>query len=318
MTALITGVSGFVGPHLAYCLRAAGDRVIGLGRGSAPAGLDGFVRADLRDAAAVRSAIAESRPDVIYHLAAQSAVQQSWEDPTGTIINNVVGQINLLEAVMHEQLNPVIVIAVSSEVYGRVPPEEQPVTEQSLLRPLSPYAVSKASQDLSAYQYAAARGLRTIRMRTFNHIGPGQSDRFAVASFARQLIEIERGERPPVITVGNLTSERDFCDVRDIVRAYALAATACTPGEAYNVGSGEPRSMRGVLDMLIGLANIPVTVRDDPARWRPADVPRMVCNSQRFIEASGWQRAVSFEQSLRDVLDDWRQRLALQETPRVQ
>jgi GDP-4-dehydro-6-deoxy-D-mannose reductase len=261
------------------------------------------------DAAAMQRVIGESRPEIIYHLAAQSAVPQSWEDPAGTIINNLVGEINLLEAVRHAGIEPVIVVAVSSEVYGLVSAEANPVNEDVPFRPLSPYAVSKAAQDLLSYQYAAGRGMRVIRMRTFNHLGPGQSDRFAIPSFARQVAEIEAGQRPPLLETGDLSAERDFTDVRDIVRAYALAADRCRPGEAYNVGSGVGRRIGDLLRMLIAQSRVPVEVRQDPARLRPADVPRMVCDATRFRNATGWAPTISLEQSLHDVLQDWRTRV---------
>jgi GDP-4-dehydro-6-deoxy-D-mannose reductase len=307
--ALITGASGFVGPHLARHLHALGQEVHGLGRGEPVAGYDAFYRADLMDAAAMQRVIGESRPEIIYHLAAQSAVPQSWEDPAGTIINNLVGEINLLEAVRHAGIEPVIVVAVSSEVYGLVSAEANPVNEDVPFRPLSPYAVSKAAQDLLSYQYAAGRGMRVIRMRTFNHLGPGQSDRFAIPSFARQVAEIEAGQRPPLLETGDLSAERDFTDVRDIVRAYALAADRCRPGEAYNVGSGVGRRIGDLLRMLIAQSRVPVEVRQDPARLRPADVPRMVCDATRFRNATGWAPTISLEQSLHDVLQDWRTRV---------
>lgn len=308
--ALITGAGGFVGPHLARRLKVLGQEVHGLGRGAPVAEYDAFHRADLTAAAATRQALAAARPDVIYHLAAQSAVPRSWEDPAGTIVNNLVGEINLLEAVRALDTNPVVVVAVSSDAYGLVPPDSNPVTEDTPFRPLSPYAVSKAAQDLLSYQYAAGRGLRVIRMRTFNHLGPGQSDRFAIPSFARQLAEIERGQRPPRLAVGDLTAERDFTDVRDIATAYALAAERCAPGEAYNVGSGVGRRIADVLAMLLALCSVVVEVCEDPSRMRPADVPRMVCDATRFRQATGWAPAIPLEQSLRDVLDDWRARVA--------
>jgi GDP-4-dehydro-6-deoxy-D-mannose reductase len=309
MTALITGAGGFVGPHLARHLQALGQQVQGIGRGEPVAGYDAFQRADLLDAAAMQRAIVASRPDVIYHLAAQSAVPRSWEDPAGTIVNNLVGEINLLEAVRHAGLDPVIVVAVSSDAYGRVAPTDNPVDEQVPFRPLSPYAVSKAAQDLLSYQYAVGRGMRIIRMRTFNHLGPGQSDRFAIPSFARQLAAIERGLRPPLLETGDLSPERDFTDVRDIARAYALAAEQCAPGEAYNVGSGVPQRIGDLLQALVALCRVPVEVRQDPARLRPVDVPRMVCDATRFRKATGWLPAIPLEQSLRDVLEDWRGRI---------
>ncbi|HEY8741960.1 MAG TPA: GDP-mannose 4,6-dehydratase [Chloroflexota bacterium] len=310
MLALITGASGFVGPHLARHLHALGQEVHGLGRREPVVGYDAFYRADLMDAAAMQRVIGEAHPEVIYHLAAQSAVPQSWEDPAGTIVNNLVGEVNLLEAVRHAEIDPVIVVAVSSEVYGLVPAEANPVNEDVPFRPLSPYAVSKAAQDLLSFQYAAGRGMRIIRMRTFNHLGPGQSDRFAIPSFARQVAEIEAGQRPPLLETGDLSAERDFTDVRDIVRAYALAADRGRPGEAYNVGSGVGSRIGDLLQMLVAQCLVPIEVRQDPTRLRPADVPRMVCDPSRFHAATGWTPTISLEQSLREVLQDWRARVA--------
>ncbi len=309
VTALITGAGGFVGRHLARHLRSLGQEVHGLGRGEAPPDLQQFHRADLLDVAATRRAIAAARPGAVYHLAAQSAVPQSWDDPAGTVVNNLVGQINLLEAVRAEELDPVIVVAISSEVYGLVQPEDNPISEDVPLRPVSPYAVSKAGQDLLAYQYAMGRGMRIVRLRAFNHVGPGQSDRFAIASFARQIAEIERGLRPPVVEVGDLTAERDFSDVRDIVRAYVLAAECGRPGEVYNVGSEAGRRVADVLEGLIGLSTVRVDVQQEVSRLRPADVPRLVCNAARLRSATGWKPMIPFEESLRDVLEDWRARV---------
>jgi GDP-4-dehydro-6-deoxy-D-mannose reductase len=310
MPALITGAGGFVGPHLARHLHALGQAVHGLGRGAAVAGYDAFHRADLLDAGAAQQAISAARPDVIYHLAAQSAVPQSWDDPAGTIVNNLVGEINLLESVRKAALDPVIVVAVSSDAYGRVPPEANPVDEDVPFRPLSPYAVSKAAQDLLSYQYAVGRGMRIIRVRTFNHLGPGQSDRFAIPSFARQLAEIEAGRRPPHLETGDLSAVRDFTDVRDVVRAYALAAERCRPGEAYNVGSGAGSRIGDIVQALVALCRVGVDISQDPARLRPVDVPSMVCDATRFRAATGWTPTIPLEQSLRDVLEDWRARVA--------
>lgn len=258
----------------------------------------------------MQQVISVAQPDVIFHLAAQSAVPQSWEDPAGTIVNNLVGEINLLEAIRKAALDPVIVVAVSSDAYGRVPMGLDLVDEDVPFRPLSPYAVSKAAQDLLSYQYAVGRGMRIIRMRTFNHLGPGQSDRFAIPSFARQLAEIEAGRRQPLLETGDLMAERDFTDVRDVARAYALAAERCRPGEAYNVGSGIGRRIGDLLQALADLCRVPIQIHQDPARLRPVDVPRMVCDATRFRAATGWAPTISLEQSLSDVLDDWRGRVA--------
>jgi GDP-4-dehydro-6-deoxy-D-mannose reductase len=313
MRLLITGASGFVGRHLAAHLLAETDaEVYGLdrlGRGeaenAAPAGVR-RVAADLRDAAAVRSALATVRPDGIFHLAAQASVPLALADPGQTLVNNVLGQLHLLEAVAAECPAARVVVASSGEVYGRVPPNEQPVDERAPFRPTNPYAVSKVAQDALAYQYWVARGLATVRVRPFNHIGPGQSDLYAASSFARQIAEAELGRRPPVIQVGNLAAERDFTDVRDVVRAYYLALLHGEPGEAYNVGSERAVSLQTILNGLLGLSRVAVRVEVDPTRLRPVDVPRIVASCAHFRARTGWQPTLPLSQTLADTLDAWR------------
>jgi GDP-4-dehydro-6-deoxy-D-mannose reductase len=265
--------------------------------------------ADLRDAAAVRALLADIVPDVVFHLAAQSHVPTSHADPTGTITNNLLAQLQIFEAVRALKTDPLIVVACTGEEYGAVRPEDLPVDEETPLRPNNPYALSKVAQDMLALQYFLGYRLRTVRLRLFNHIGPGQDDAFVTASFAHQIARIEAGLQEPVIRVGNLEGQRDFTDVRDIVRAYELAATRGEPGEVYNIGTGHPVRVRDVLDILLGLSPTPISVEIDPARMRPVDVPIIACDATRFRARTGWQPEITLEQSLADILASWREQV---------
>jgi GDP-4-dehydro-6-deoxy-D-mannose reductase len=222
------------------------------------------------------------------------------------LTTNVLAQLHLFQAALRLRLNPLLLIAGSNEIYGHVKPEDLPLTEETPLRPVNPYAVSKATQDLLAYQYYASHRLRTIRLRPFNHIGPRQSEQFVVSAFAAQIARIEAGRQAPIIRVGNLAAERDFTDVRDMVRAYALAARHGQVPLAYNIGSGRCVSIRWLLDTLLTFSERDIAVEPDPARMRPADVPRVVSDSRRFREHTGWEPQISIEQTLFDVLEYWR------------
>ena len=314
MRALITGINGFVGGHLAEHLLASGGwELCGLARqapGSLPQLADiQMVVADLGQLDQTIAALERAQPDVIFHLAAQSNVPRSFEDPAATLTTNVLAQLHLFQAVVRLRQNPLLLIIGSNEIYGHVEPEELPVTEETPLRPVNPYAVSKATQDLLAYQYHASHQLRTIRLRPFNHIGPRQSEQFVVSSFAAQIARIESGQQPPVIRVGNLAAERDFTDVRDMVRAYALAARHSQVPLAYNIGSGRSVSIRWLLDTLLTFSACDIAIEPDPARMRPSDVPRVVSDSRRFRERTGWAPQIALEQTLFDVLEYWRARV---------
>ena len=307
-TALVTGAAGFAGRHLIAELERATDwDIIGFGRASASIGERTRVLAcDLRNADLVHRDIERYRPDYIFHLAAQSYVPKAIASPADTIINNVVGQLNLFEAVRASDLEPTIVVAGSAEQYGLVRPEELPITEDQPFRPNNPYAVSKITQDMLAFQYGSTYGMHIVRMRPFNHVGPGQSERFVVSGFARQIAEAEAGRIEPVILVGNLSAKRDFLDVRDVVRAYRVAAEHGVPGEVYNLSSGEAVEIQSVLDMLVELAHRDVAIQQDPARLRPSDTPVLVGDSSRFRQQTGWQPHVPFHHTLRDTLEYWR------------
>jgi GDP-4-dehydro-6-deoxy-D-mannose reductase len=265
--------------------------------------------ADLKDLVSVQGCLAHIKPDRIFHLAAQSFVPTSWKCPAETFINNITGQVNLFEAVRSLKLSPRIHVAGSSEEYGQVLPDEIPMKETNPLRPLSPYAVSKVAQDLMAFQYFKSYGMRTVRTRGFNHTGPRRGEVFVTSNFAKQIAEIEKKQRDPVISVGNLEAKRDFTDVRDMVEAYWLSLEKGEDGEVYNIGSGVARSMQEVLDTLLSLSKLKVRVEVDPKRLRPSDVPILLADSSKFAARTGWKPKIPFQQTLRDLLDYWRERV---------
>jgi GDP-4-dehydro-6-deoxy-D-mannose reductase len=317
MRALITGLTGFVGSHFADYLVSRGDvEVIGTHRWrSRMEHVEHlrtrvrFVECDLRDPGAVRRMLRDVRPDRIFHLAAQSYVPTSWLAPAETLTGNVLAQLNLFEALRDLELPTRVQVAGSSEEYGLVHPDEVPIREENALRPLSPYGVSKVAQDLLAYQYWQSYGLHVVRTRGFNHTGPRRGEVFVTSTFARQLAEIEKGRREPVVWVGNLEAVRDFTDVRDMVRAYWLALERGAPGEVYNICSGRGYTARQVLEILLGLTHARVEIREDPARLRPSDVTLLVGDCSKFRQVTGWHPTIPFEVTLKDVLEYWRQRV---------
>jgi GDP-4-dehydro-6-deoxy-D-mannose reductase len=250
-----------------------------------------------------------SQPNRVYHLAAMSSVQESLADPIGTLYNNIAVQVNLLEAVGELVPTARVLIVSSSEIYGRVQ-GDKPLDEDAPLQPENPYAVSKAAQDLLAYQYGVTHGLDIVRVRAFNHIGPGQSDRFVASSFAKQIAEIEAGRREPVLHVGNLQARRDFTDVRDIVRAYELAMLRGEKGAVYNVGSGIGIPIQTLLDMFVARSRVPVRIEVARDRLRSADAPLVVCDCTRFHQQTGWKPEIPLETTIDDILAYWRSELA--------
>ena len=313
---LITGVTGFVGSHLAEYVHTLGHEVAGTMRWRSQQENLSEVRdkvhlydADLRDGTAARRVITDFRPERIFHLAAQSFVHASWSAPAETLSTNVMCQVHLLEAVREMAPDTLVQVAGSSEEYGQVNPDEVPIKETNPLRPLSPYAVSKVAQDLLGYQYFKSYGMPIVRTRAFNHEGPRRGDVFVTSSFAKQIALAEAGKAPPYLDVGNLEAQRDFTDARDVVKAYWLALERCEPGEVYNIGSGKAWHIQEVADMLIGMAKTPIEIRQDPARMRPSDVPLLLADPTRFREATGWEPEIPFETTLRDTLDYWRDRV---------
>lgn len=307
MRAIITGVGGFVGPHLVRHLQAATDwELIGLCRRSFEmAGIES-IHCDLLDRDDVFAQVRRVRPTHVFHLAAHSHVPSSHDDAATTIVNNLAGQLHLLDACRSLPAMPLVLVVGSAEEYGLARADEMPLREEQPFRPASPYAVSKVAQDLLGWQYFVSYGLPVVRVRPFNHTGPGQSDRFVVSAFARQIALIEAGHSDPVLRVGNLDTMRDFLDVRDVVAAYRMALTRGVPGSVYNVGRGEATSVRAVLETLLAMTDASIEVVSDSTRMRPSDVPVLVADTRALLEATGWLPAISFQQSVADTLDWWR------------
>jgi GDP-4-dehydro-6-deoxy-D-mannose reductase len=316
MKVLITGITGFAGSHLAdYALARGGVQVFGTARWRSPSQniehiLDKItvIDADLRDASSVDSLVADIGPDWIFHLAAQSYVVSSWKVPSETITTNIVGTVNVFEAVRRAKYSPRMLVACSSEEYGFVKPEEVPITEENALRPLSPYGVSKVGQDLLSYQYFKSYGTDVVRTRAFNHTGPRRGRVFVCSDFAIQIVEAQKGFRP-YVSVGNVEAVRDFADVRDVVRAYWLALEKGEAGEVYNICTGKGYSIREVLDMLMAISGADVEVQQDSKRLRPSDVPLLIGDNTKFSERTGWHPEIPFERTLSDILDYWRERI---------
>lgn len=306
---LITGATGFVGAHLIAHLAAAHPVWQRTGTTLHDAVTAGIVMCDLRDAAALASLVERVRPEMVVHLAGQSNVPASFADPEATLANNIIGMLHLLDACRAHAPTARLLIVSSNEVYGPTPPEAQPLREDRPLRPVSPYAVSKAAQEMLALQYAHSYDLDVVVARPFNHIGPGQTDRFVVGAFARQIVEVERGERQ-VVSVGNLDARRDFTDVRDVVRAYALLLERGARGGIYNIGSGTAVPISGVLEILCRLAYVDVPIERDPARMRLSDVPVMMGDTAALQQATGWEPEILLSQSLGETLAWWRASLA--------
>ncbi len=317
MRILITGITGFVGSHLAEYALSRGDvEVYGTVRWrsrmdniEAIANQVRVIDCDLRDSSAVRKCLERVQPDYIFHLAAQSYVPTSWTAPAETLTTNIICELNLLEAMREMDKEMRIQVAGSSEEYGLVYEDEVPIKETNPLRPLSPYAVSKVAQDMLAYQYHRSYGLYTVRTRAFNHEGPRRGHVFVTSNFAKQIAEIEKGIKEPVIEVGNLAARRDFTDVRDMVKAYWLSLEMGEPGEVYNIGSGRAVTIREVLDILLSFSDDDIEIRQVPERMRPSDVELLVADSTKFVSLTGWKPEIPLEKTLEDTLNYWRERV---------
>ena len=313
---LITGISGFVGSHLAeYCLEQK-TKVFGtilshhlgdeLKRVDHIKNKIELVECQLTNKIAVSRVLEKTKPDIIFHLAAQSFVPTSFASPEDTLYNNIIAELNIFEAARELKINPIIQIAGSSEEYGSVYKNELPIKETNHLRPLSPYAVSKITQDYLAFQYNKSYGLKTVITRCFNTEGPGRGRQFVISAFAYQIAAIEKGYQKPIMRVGNLSSKRDFTDVRDIVRALWLASKKCRFGEPYNIGSGRTHQIKEVLDTLLSFSKIKIRVKLDPQLMRPSDVPILQSDSTKFRKITGWKPKISFKDTLKDTLNYWR------------
>lgn len=314
--ALITGIAGFVGSYMAELLLSKGYEVYGMSRPRTKMDHIESIKsklhledADLLDSHSMYTTINKIRPDYIFHLAAQSFVPTSWGSPAVTLEVNIVGSANLFEAVRQVGIDPVIQIACSSEEYGMVMPDEVPIKETNPLRPLSPYAVSKLAMDYLGYQYFESYKTKIIRTRGFNHTGPRRGDTFAESTFAKQIALIEKGKQEPVIYVGNLEAQRDYTDVRDMVRAYLLAVEKCDPGEVYNIATGKAIKIADVLNMMLAMSKVKVEIKQDPARMRPSDVAILIGDASKFQAKTGWKPEIPFTKTAEDLLNYWRERV---------
>ncbi len=299
MRALVTGSRGFVGTHLVAHLNACADDVIEVDRviGSPP----------IEDAGAVSELIAEAKPDAVYHLAGQSDVAASWDDPIGTFQTNADGTLHVVRACIDSGVERLLSVT-SSDIYGMVEPDELPITEHAPLRPVNPYAASKAAAEMVCIQGFLGHGLGVIRARAFNHLGPGQSDRFLAPALAARIVGNEQTGSTEV-PVGNLSARRDFTDVRDVVRAYRLLVIDGVPGEAYNVCSGRDVAVSDIAETLLGLAKIPMTLEQDERLFRPVDLPVQRGDNAKLQQATGWTPEIALADTLADTLKDARSRL---------
>jgi GDP-4-dehydro-6-deoxy-D-mannose reductase len=317
MRVIITGIAGFVGSHLAEFLLTKKDiKVYGIDRWLSR--LDNIyhikdkielIECDLTDPFSTNSHIEKIKPDLIFHLAAQSFVPTSWNAPHDTLTTNIMGELNIFEAVRKSGLKTKIQIACSSEEYGMVYKNEVPIKETNPLRPLSPYAVSKVGQDLLGYQYHQSYGMFIVRTRGFNHTGPRRGENFVSSNFAKQIALIEKGKQKPVIEVGNLNAIRDFTDVRDMIRGYWLSLQKGKAGEVYNIATGRGVAIKEMLNMLLSFTDKKIVVKKDPARLRPSDVKILIGDSSKFKKQTGWKPEIPLEKTLEDLLNYWREKV---------
>ncbi|HVM10386.1 MAG TPA: GDP-mannose 4,6-dehydratase [Acidimicrobiales bacterium] len=294
MRALVTGGMGFVGSWLCAHLEAEGDHVTPTGE-----------EADVRDAAAIGAAVEEVQPDAIYHLAGQAHVGASWNDPAATYLVNVIGTVNVLDAARRLPTPPKVVVVSSAEVYGRVAPEDLPITEETPTEPMSPYAASKIAAEVAARQAVLGFGVPALIARPFNHIGPRQSPTFVVSALAKRIVDAERSGATQ-LQMGNATPRRDLTDVRDVVRAYRLLVEKGTPGDIYNVASGHDVVIGDLARRLIELSGVDLELVTDTVELRPVDVPVLRGDPGKLRHDTGWEPQIPLEETLRDVLAYWR------------
>lgn len=326
--ALITGVTGMVGSHLAdFLLENTDWDIYGMYRWRSP--LDNIAHllprvnakdrvtllyGDLRDYMSIQDVVEKSKPDFVFHLAAQSFPRTSFEAPLDTLETNIQGTAHVLEALKRDAQDAVIHVCASSEVFGRVPKEKLPIDEECTFHPASPYAISKVGTDLIGRYYAEAFGMKVMTTRMFTHTGPRRGDVFAESTFAKQIAMIEQGIQEPVIKVGNLQSLRTFADVRDAVRAYYMLVTVNpVAGQYYNIGGTFSCEVGDMLNTLIRMSSKKdkIKIEVDPARLRPIDADLQVPNTKKFQDHTGWAPVITFEQTMRDLLDYWRERVCL-------
>lgn len=308
MKVLIIGGAGFVGKHLIGEIRDKEKWQLSVTKldieSINEAGIS-IYDMDILKPDEVLGILNEVKPDVIYHLAAQSSVALSWKNPGLTVDINVKGSLNVLDAVKKLDYRPRVILIGSGEEYGHIKPEETPVSEGNVLRPGNIYAATKAVQNMIGKIYADAYNMDIVMVRAFNHIGPGQMPIFVVADFCKQVAEIKKRVREPIIKVGNLSAKRDFTDVRDVVRAYALLATKGVSGQTYNVGSGKALEIREILDKIIDISGMNITVEVEKERLRPVDVPIIEADVSKLFKDTGWNAEINLEKTIKETIDYW-------------
>ena len=315
---LITGITGFVGSHLADLALEKNCEVFGLKRWNLSRMRNvkhlidkiNWIDCDITDPVSVKKAIEKANPDKIFHLAAESFVSPSWDHPTHYMDVNYKGTVNILEAIRELKINPRILIPGSGEEYGEIPENELPITEKTTLIPVNPYAVTKIAQDLISHVYHITYGLNVIRVRAFNHEGPRRDNVFGIPWFAYQIAKIEKGLQEPIIKTGHIEDKRNFTHIRDMVEAYWVAIEKCIPGELYLIGSDEPEKIytyRQVVEILIKLSSVDnIKIERDEKYVRPTSVPRLIGDTSKFRELTGWSAKIPIEKILQDTLDYWR------------
>lgn len=312
---LITGITGFAGSYLAeYLLSTKKYSVSGtylleesLRNVATIRSKLNLVKVNLLNERNVLNIVKEISPSVIFHLAALTSPADSFKSPTETLMNNISLQINLMEGVRKNNLlNTKILVVSSGEIYGVVGKKDLPIDEETPLNPTNPYSVSKIAQDFLGLTYFLSYNLKIVRVRPFNHIGPRQSPQFVVASFAKQIAEIEKGKRESTLSVGNLDAKRDFVDVKDMVRAYVLAIEEGKSGDVYNIGSGISYKISDILNRLISMSSAKIKIGKDENLFRPSDNPELVCDLRKFSKLTGWKPQIPIDKTLKDTLDYWR------------
>lgn len=308
---LVIGAAGFVGKYLidemvtngikAYATKLPHETLVGL---SAK-----VYNLDIMDKNAVTALLFEVRPDYIFHLAAQSSVGLAWKKPGLTVDVNIKGSLNVMDAVRELYYKPRVLLIGSGEEYGYIQPGETPITETNPIRPGNIYAATKVCQNMIGNIYSQAYDMELMMVRAFNHIGPGQAPMFVVSDFCKQVAEIEKGLREPVMKVGNLAAKRDFTDVRDVVKAYVKLVQKGIPGETYNVGSGNAREIRTILDLIISMSDAAIQVETDPNKLRPVDVPIIEADITKIRKLTGWEPEIPIEQTISEMLNYWRKHL---------
>lgn len=312
MKALIIGAAGFVGKYLAeHLVKECGVEVVAtkLPHEYIENELIQIFDLDIMDKDAIVSLLFRIRPDYIFHLAAQSSVGVAWKNPGLTIDVNIKGSVNVMDAVRELYYKPRVLLIGSGEEYGHIKHGETPISEDNSIRPGNIYAATKVCQNMIGNIYARAYDMEIMMVRAFNHIGPCQAPIFVVADFCKQVAEIEKGIREPVMYVGNLNIKRDFTDVRDVVRAYALLIRKGTAGETYNVGSGHSVTIEEILNLIIGLSGKDIRVEVDPNKIRPVDVPIIEADISKINEVTGWSPQITLQQTIQETLDYWRERV---------